>query len=147
MSSVVCALRGGQGSLAVRLKAIERARERDLPLTFLSIIDLKPFTDIEEPLLPALASELSWMTEVLARLAMQQAQQQGVDAKIVIRKGDVKSEIDRYLRESEASLLMLGAPRGTTANVFGDDAVEQFAVSIQNNTGVAVEIARPEELA
>ena len=47
MSNVVCALRGGQGSLAVRLKAIERAKQRELPLTFLSIIDLKPFSDVE----------------------------------------------------------------------------------------------------
>ena len=97
-------------------------------------------------MLPALASELAWMTEVLARLAMQQAHQQGVDAQFVVRKGDVRSEISRFLRESEASLLLLGAPRGTTANVFGDDAVEQFAVSIQNDTGVPVEIARPEEV-
>ncbi|MCA9985390.1 MAG: universal stress protein [Anaerolineales bacterium] len=146
MSGIVCALRGGQGSLAVRQRAIQRARERDLPLTFLSIIDLKPFAQVDEMMLPALASELAWMTEVLARLAMQQAQQQGVEAHIMIRKGDVATEINRFLRESEANLLLLGAPRGTTANVFGDDAVEQFAVSIQNETGVPVEIARPEQI-
>ena len=146
MSGIVCALRGGQGSLAVRQRAIQRARERDLPLTFLSIIDLKPFAHVDEMMLPALASELAWMTEVLARLAMQQAQQQGVEAHIMIRKGDVATEINRFLRESEANLLLLGAPRGTTANVFGDDAVEQFAVSIQNETGVPVEIARPEQI-
>ena len=146
MSDIVCALRGGQGSLAVRLQAIARAKERSLPLTFLSIIDLQSFEDVKEMMLPALASELAWMTEVLARLAMQQAQQQGVDARLVIRKGDVRSEIGRYLRESEASLLLLGAPRGTTANVFGDDAVEQFADFIQKSTGVPVEIARPEDV-
>ncbi|MCB0027738.1 MAG: universal stress protein [Anaerolineales bacterium] len=146
MSGIVCALRGGQGSLAVRQRAIQRARERHLPLTFLSIIDLKPFAQVDEMMLPALASELAWMTEVLARLAMQQAQQQGVEAHIMIRKGDVATEINRFLRESEANLLLLGAPRGTTANVFGDDAVEQFAVSIQNETGVPVEIARPEQI-
>lgn len=146
MSGIVCALRGGQGSLAVRQRAIQRARERDLPLTFFSVIDLKPFADVDETMLPALASELAWMTEVLARLAMQQAQQQGVDAHIMIRKGDVATEIKRFLRESEANLLLLGAPRGTTANVFGDDAVEQFAVSIQNESGVPVEIARPEQV-
>ena len=87
MSGIVCALRGGQGSLAVRQRAIQRARERGLPLTFLSIIDLKPFGEVDESLLPALASELAWMTEVLARLAMQQAQQQGVEAHLMVRKG------------------------------------------------------------
>ena len=146
MSGIVCALRGGQGSRAVRQRAIQRAIERSLPVTFLSIIDLKPFADVDESLLPALAEELAWMTEVLARLAMQQAQQQGVEAHIMVRKGDVATEIARFLRESEANLLLLGAPRGTTANVFGDDAVEQFAVSIQNDTGVPVEIARPEQI-
>jgi hypothetical protein len=70
----------------------------------------------------------------------------GVTAEIVIREGEVRLVIDEFLQESEATILFLGAPRGTTANVFGDDAIEQFAQKIHKETGVKVEIARPETL-
>ena len=46
--------------------------------------------------------------------------------------------------DNETDLLMLGAPRGTTANVFGDDTIEQLAEAITKETAVPVEIVRPD---
>jgi hypothetical protein len=40
--------------------------------------------------------------------------------------------------------VLLGAPRGTTADVFGDDPVERLADEISGKAGIDVEIVRPD---
>lgn len=144
MSGIVCATRGGEGSRSVQLEAIRRSKSSKKPLTFLYITDPKTLGDVDETMLDAVQSELDWMGNTLLRIALQRAEQAGLNARVVIRHGEVRTEISRFLSETEADLLLLGAPRGTTANVFGDDAVEKFALSIQEITEVPVEVIRPE---
>jgi hypothetical protein len=79
-------------------------------------------------------------------MARNRAELAGVTAEIVLREGDVRQQIEEFLQESGAEILFLGAPRGTSANVFGDDAIEQFAQAIQERTHVRVEVARPESV-
>jgi hypothetical protein len=62
---------------------------------------------------------------------------------LVIREGNLQEEIGRFLQESKATLLLLGAPRGATSTIFGDDAVERFAHVIEEKTGIPVEVVRP----
>jgi len=132
MGNIVCATRGGEGSRVVQETAIERAKEADIPLVFL--YGLKT----------AVSAELHWMGETLLRIAQIRADAMYLPTEVKIREGDVQEEIIRYLRENETDLLLLGAPRGTTANVFGDDKIEQLADSVQKQTNVAVEIVRPD---
>jgi nucleotide-binding universal stress UspA family protein len=63
---------------------------------------------------------------------------------MVIRHGSVAAEINGYLREINADKLILGASRGTTVNTFGDDAIEQFAASLEQQTGITVQLIHPE---
>jgi hypothetical protein len=108
--AIVCATRGGEGSRAVKERAIEHALAHDCALVFLFVIDAEAIEE-EGPaaggraLDSALRRELRWIGRVLLEL--------------------------------------LGAPRGTTANVFGDDAIERFAEEIASISGVEVEVARP----
>ncbi|MDX1687058.1 MAG: universal stress protein [Candidatus Promineifilaceae bacterium] len=141
--TIVCATRGGQGSRAVQLAAIDRAKETDERLIFLYVVDLPLIEEYDEALTGAMRAEFQWLGEALLRVAQQRAERERVDAEIAIREGGVKEEIETFLRESDASVLMLGAPRGTTPNVFGDDAIERFARTIESDTGVAVKIVRP----
>ncbi|MDX1689134.1 MAG: universal stress protein [Candidatus Promineifilaceae bacterium] len=143
MGTIVCATRGGQGSRAVQLAAIDRAKERNERLVFLYVVDVPLIKEYDEALSGAMHAESHWLGEALLRVAQQRAQREQVKAEIAIREGDVKEEIEAFLTESDAAVLMLGAPRGTTPTVFGDDAIERFAATIENDTGVAVEIVRP----
>ena len=143
MSSIVCATRGGQGSRAVQLEAIEIARETGERLIFLYVVNLSAVEDHEEVLVGAIRSEFHWLGRVLLHVARQRAERAGVEAEIAIREGDVTEEIERFLEQSDARLLLLGAPRGTTPRIFGDDAIEKFAQTIEQDTGVKVEVARP----
>lgn len=145
MKYVVCATRGGAGSRAVRERAIEYASQRELKLVFLFIIDTSTLDDADEKLLPAVRDELAWLGLALLRIAQQRAQSAGIDSEIVIREGQVQDEISRFMEDHPTEILLLGAPRGTTAAIFGDDVVERFAAGVEESTGIPVEIVRPQE--
>jgi hypothetical protein len=144
MNCIVCATRGGEGSRAVQLAAIERARETGNNLIFLFVADSTIQTEVDEALRTAVREELLWMGNAMLQIAKKRAGARDIDVSLVVKEGNVHEEIGGFLRESNAELLLLGAPRGTTATIIGDDAIEQFAQSIVDSTGVEVEVIRPE---
>jgi nucleotide-binding universal stress UspA family protein len=143
MKTIVCATRGGAGSRAVRERAIELAKQREMKLVFLFVIDISDLVYADEKLQAAVRDELAWLGSALLRIAQQRAHVANIESEIIIREGLVKDEICRFVGERSAELLLLGAPRGTTATILGDDKVEQFAAEVENVTGVRVEIVRP----
>ncbi|MCB9419026.1 MAG: universal stress protein [Ardenticatenaceae bacterium] len=146
MSCIVCATRGGEGSRAVQLAAIERAKQSGQDLVFLFVADSNMQDRVDETLQTAVRDELIWMGNVMLQIAKLRAGAQNIDVRLVVKVGEVREEIAQFLRNSKAELLLLGAPRGTSATVFGDDAIEQFAHAIQEETNVTVEVIRPEEV-
>lgn len=147
MGSIVCATRGGEGSRAAQLAAIERAKATDKPLIFLYVVDPHSLDDeVDESLRDALLAELNWMGETLLRIAQKRADAAYLGTEVRIRRGSVREEIVRFVKDVKADTLVLGAPRGTTANVFGDDAIERLAESIRQQTAVAVEVIRPDQV-
>ncbi len=146
MGCIVCATRGGEGSRAVQLAAIERAKQLGKDLVFLFVADSAMQERVEETLQTAVRNELIWMGNVMLQIARLRAGARDMDVRLKVRVGQVREEIEQFLQESKADLLLLGAPRGTTTTVFGDDAIEQFARTIQTDTGIQVEVIRPEEV-
>lgn len=145
MSSIVCATRGGEGSRAAQMAAIEIAKETDKPLLFLYVVDPHSLeNEMDDSLKEAVGAELSWMGETLLRIAQKRADAAYLSTEVKIRRGNVREEIVQFVKDVEADVLVLGAPRGTTANVFGDDAIERFAEVIRQETAVSVEIIRPD---
>jgi nucleotide-binding universal stress UspA family protein len=145
MGSIVCATRGGEGSRVAQMAAIERAKASDKPLYFLYVVDPHSLDDdIDDSMKDALLAELNWMGETLLRIAQKRADAAYLGTEVRIRRGQVRDEITRFVKDMQADLLVLGAPRGTTANVFGDDAIERLARWIEEHTAVSVEIIRPD---
>lgn len=146
MGTIVCATRGGEGSRAVQTAAIRRAKATGSQLKYLYIADPNSLDeDIDEGLKTAILAELYWFGGTLLRIAHNRAEEEHLDSEIYIREGHVVEEIIRFAQEVQADLLLLGAPRGTSANVFGDDTIEQLARQIEGEAGVRVEIIRPNE--
>lgn len=141
---LVCATRGGEGSRAAQLTAIEMARSHDLHLVFLYVVDAARISEYEEVLQEAVRAEFHWLANALLNIARQRAEQAGLSAEVVVLEGAVKEQIEQFLRRREATRLMLGAPRGTSPQ-FGDEAIERYARSIEQDTGVTVTVVRPEE--
>jgi len=144
MGCIVCATRGGAGSRAVQERAIRYAQDRGYRLVFLFVIDMSNLGSADEFLITALREELNWLGRTLLLIARRRADAAHISSEIVIREGIVQNEIIKYLDESSADLLLLGAPRGTTDTMLGDDQIERFARSIETQSGVRVEIVRPE---
>jgi nucleotide-binding universal stress UspA family protein len=147
MSNIVCATRAGEGSRAVQMAAIDHARGPDKQLTFLYIIDVTSLGEVDDMIAAALREEMMWMGKTLLRIAERRAADANLTVSLVIREGAVRDEICQFVTEARAELLLLGAPRDSTANIFGDDEIETFAGSIQATTGVPVKIVRPESIA
>jgi nucleotide-binding universal stress UspA family protein len=146
MGCIVCATRGGEGSRAVQLAAIERAKQSGKDLVFLFVADTTMHEHVEENLQTAVRDELVWMGNAMLQIARLRAGARHIDVQLKVRVGEVLEEIERFLQDSQADLLLLGAPRGTTAAIFGDDAIEKFARTIHQDTGIQVEVIRPEEV-
>lgn len=146
MHEIVCAMRGGEGSRAVQLAAIQQAKDSGKQLVFLYVVSMSHVKDTTPVLKPAVHEELIWLAKSLLYVAQKRAAEAGLKAETVILEGYVLDEICNYLTENEVSLLFLGAPRGTTSHVFGDDPIERFAIDTHERTGVPVEIIRPLEI-
>lgn len=144
MGLIVCATRGGEGSRVAQLIAIETARKAEHRLIFLYVVDQEHIAGQDNVLQAAVRAEFHWLGQVLLHIARQRAEAAGLSARIAIRDGIVSDEIEKFLKEQDASLLVLGAPRDTSP-VFGDDAIEQFASRIERETGVPVSVVRPED--
>lgn len=145
MNEIVCATRGGEGSRAVQLAAIEQAKLTGKPLVFLYVVAPYAIRDVTPALQSAVRDELRWLGKSLLFVAERRAHDAGLEVQTVIREGQVLDEICNYLVNNQVNKLFLGAPRGTTSDLFGDDPVERFAADIHSRTGVAVDIVRPED--
>ncbi len=144
MGAIVCATRGGAGSRAVQEQAVQRANLRDQKLIFLYVIDTSRLSEADEALREAVEIELDWLGRTLLYIAQIRAENSGTESSVVIRQGRVVAEICSFVNEQTAELLLLGAPRGTTASIIGDDPVEILAERICQETGVPVEVVRPD---
>ncbi|MCO5184028.1 MAG: universal stress protein [Anaerolineae bacterium] len=143
---IVCATRGGEGSRALQQEAVARSRHGTSLLIFVYVVNHRELGNLEEGEIPYVEEELSWLGETLLLLAQNRAKEAGVSAETVIRTGSPLAEIAQVARNYKANRIMLGAPRGTTANVFGDDEIERAATLLSDETGISVEIVRPEPL-
>jgi RNase H-fold protein (predicted Holliday junction resolvase) len=107
------------------------------------VADLSAYDTGEKSLKEALLSESRWLGRALLAIARRQGLVAGVEVESMVRDGDIQEQIQAVVEEKDVSVIMLGAPRGTTTNIFGDDAIEQLALELEERTSVPVEIVRP----
>ena len=139
MGPIVCATRGGEASRRTQERAIALARAGEASLIFLFVAD----TNFAQPSNPALAEVLADELERLGRgllhIARTRAEEQGVSAEMIVRYGAVRQAIEDFLREVQASTLVLGAPgTGSETKAFSPEELPQFAQEVSNITGVEV---------
>ncbi len=127
---------------------MELARSEERPLIFLFVADPGPlqaesFFGSGPAASRTLLEEMAWTGRVLLRIARFQALRAGVDAEIVVRVGNVKVEIEKCAIECEAAMVLLGAPRGASADISADSPVSRLARAIRDSSGVEVLIVAP----
>jgi len=94
----------------------------------------------------AVEKEQHWLGRALLGIAQARAQKEGVDASAVVLSGPVLETIETYLRQVNASTLVIGEPKIDSAlSAFRPGRVFHFADRVRQDTGVDVLVVSPEE--
>jgi len=118
------------------------AQERDAELFFLYVADPSFAGPIDDALRSALVNELIRLGRSILHLAQTRARAEGIEAKAVVRQGTVRESIVDYIRQVNASTLVIGSPGyGSATQEFTSDELNRFASDIQQATGAEVVIA------
>lgn len=142
MGPIVCATRGGEASRRTQERAIALAHERGDPLIFFFVADTNFTQPANEALAEALADELEQLGRRLLCIAQARAHEQGVSADMVVRRGVLRRAIEDFLREVNASTLVIGGPQtDSETGAFAPGEVSQFAQEIHMATGAEVVVA------
>jgi nucleotide-binding universal stress UspA family protein len=128
MGPIVCATRGSEASRRTQEQAIALARERGAPLIFLFVVDTALVKPANKELADVVVDELERLGRRLLGIAQARAREQGVEAEMAIRHGNVQKGVESFLREVNAGTLLIGAPRsGAERPAFNAAALDEFA--------------------
>jgi nucleotide-binding universal stress UspA family protein len=143
MGPIVCATRGSEASRRTQERAIALAQEREAPLIFLFVVDAALVKPANKDLAEMVIDELERLGQRLLCIAQARAREQGVEAEMAIRHGDVQQEVEGFLREVDAGVLVIGAPRsGAEHPAFDPAGLDEFAERIRAGTGVEVIVVK-----
>jgi nucleotide-binding universal stress UspA family protein len=146
MGPIVCATRGGEAGRRTQERAVALAKERGTELVFLCVFDPSFAGTLNTALAAAVEKEQQWLGRALLGTAQARAEKEGVDAGTVVRSGPVLETIEAYLRQVNASTLVIGEPKVDSAlAAFHPGKVYVFADRVRQDTGVDVLVVSPEE--
>jgi nucleotide-binding universal stress UspA family protein len=134
MGLILCATRGGEASYRTQKVAISLAKERNDEIVFLYIINLHFLDKTSAPIVVDIENELEQMGRFFLLMAKEQAKEQGVEVRTIIRKGEVRDEIVNIARDESASLVVLGRPAGKQS-AFQMSSLRDFMDEIERVTG------------
>jgi nucleotide-binding universal stress UspA family protein len=145
LATIVCAVRGGEASRATQDYAVRLARSRQARLLFFYTVDPAEVPPIHESEARGILEEMVWLGRVLLRMAQRRAERHGVSAEVVLGRGPLRTAVEELLRREPAELLIMGAPRHeSTGALFAGEGVNDYAQSLEEATGVKVQIVRPD---
>jgi nucleotide-binding universal stress UspA family protein len=139
MGLILCATRGGEASFRTQNAAIALAKERGDEVTFLYVVDLNFLDKTAAPIVVDVENEISQMGKFLLLVAKERATDQGVEARMISRKGKVREKIKQTAIEIGATLVVLGRPAGETS-AFRLSSLEAYAQEIEQETGIETQI-------
>ncbi|HIC89589.1 MAG TPA: universal stress protein [Anaerolineae bacterium] len=139
MGKILCATRGGEASYRTQDQAIALAKKRGDELVFLYVVDLTFLNTTAAPIVVDVEERVKQMGDFLLTMAQERAQREGIQAKVICRRGTVREEIKAAVIEEGATLVVLGRPAGD-ASAFVQQSLRAFAEEIEQETGAEVVI-------
>lgn len=146
MSGIVCAIRGGPASQPTIERAITLAKETELPLYFIYVVNLDFLTRTQSSRVHTIEKELHNMGEFILLTAQAKAEEEGIRAEGIVRQGSVGDEIIAVSNELEVNYVVLGSPQGVQdADAFTRDHFSKFVSRIEEECGAEVIYLIPED--
>jgi nucleotide-binding universal stress UspA family protein len=142
MSGVVCAIRGGPNSQPTIDLAISLAKEKNLPLYFLYVVNLDFLSWTEISRIRIISKEMDQMGEFILIAACDAAARKGISAEGIVRHGNVREEIISLSQERNVDYIILGHPRGEgEEDVFTAERMREFSKQLERESGAEVVLA------
>lgn len=139
MGGIVCAIRGGPASQSTISRAITLARETELPLYFLYVVNLDFMSHTTSTRVHTITEEMHQMGEFILLQAQTTASAQGISAEGMVRQGNVGAEIVELCHELDADYLVLGLPQVQNQDsVFTQTLLMQFIEETETLTGAKI---------
>ena len=139
MSGIICAIRGGPHSQPTIQEAIVTAKQYQIPVYFLYVVNLDFLEHTEQSRTRVIQHEMRAMGEFICLKAQLEAKREGVQADIVVREGNITKEIIALCHEVKADYVILGRPHGEHAtNIFDLERLKKFGQTIETQTGATV---------
>jgi len=144
MSGIVCAIRGGPDSRPTIDKAIELAKEGNLALYFLYIVNIDFLDHTIRSRVQTISQQMQQMGEFILLTARATAKGKGIEAQGIVRHGNVTQEISGLCHEIKADYLVIGRPNFRLEDsLFTETLLADFIKRIEEQTGAKVIL--PEE--
>jgi nucleotide-binding universal stress UspA family protein len=134
---ILCATRGGQASQPTHLKAIEIALDRNAELLFLYVFDQRAIQQVATPIVINVSSQMQHMRAFLRNTAQRQATKAGVQARVRVRAGSLREQIQAIANEQKVDLIIMGNP-SEKSSLFKREALQALADEIEAETGIEV---------
>lgn len=139
MAGIVCAVRGGPGSHPTIQRALALAREQDLPVYFLYIVNLDFLAHTSSKRVRTAKEEMIKLGEFILLKAKKEADESGVKSESITREGKVRDEILQFCKEKQVDFVILGQQSSDVENnVFSQQQFQQFIHRLERETGVRV---------
>ena len=139
MSGIVCAIRGGPRSQPTIRQAVTTAKQHQIPIYFLYVVNLDFMEHTEHSRTQVIQRELREMGEFICLKAQIEARREGVQANVVVREGNVTDEIVALCHEIQAEFVILGQPQGKpTTNIFDQERLHKFGQTLETQTEAEV---------
>lgn len=134
MAGILCAIRGGPASEPTIERAISLAKEQDLPLYFLYVVNLDFMTHTTLSRVHAVETELQHMGEFILLNASSKAEAEGIDVEGLVRQGSIGDEIVALCGEKNVDYIVLGQPSSAQKeNAFTRDRFELFIQRLEED--------------
>lgn len=138
MTKILCATRGGGSSYQTQDKVIARAKAEKAELVFVFAVDVEFLSTTAAPILVDVESELDNMAEFLMLMAQERAQKAGIEAKTIVKRGNLGDVLVEAAAEEKADVIVLGSPAEESR--FAMEGLKAFAAAVEKASGVKVEI-------
>lgn len=143
-STILCATRGGKDSQHTHEQAIALARARNAELIFLYVFDRYILQKFATPIVINVEEQVKHMLAYLQSTAQEQAEDSGVQARVIVRTGNLLDQLKAISDEQRISLIVLGTPAGESS-LFKLEALRAFQAEVEEETNVPVRILGRDE--
>lgn len=134
-SAILCPTRGGEASFPNQDRAIALAKERDVEVMFLYIVNVEFLGLAASPKLVDIEGELEEVGEFMLAMAQERADVAGVKSQMIVRRGIFQEVLREVIEEFEIHTVVVGKSAGGTGMIT-HEYLENLIHEITGMTGV-----------